>query len=164
MRLGAESQSEGGYRDGVAQPPIPVADELSAGFWEAAARGVLAMQRCSPCGTLAYPPGRVCSSCVADPPVFEWAQVSGDGRLATWTIVRDAFLPAFAAETPYVVGEVELAEQPGLRVVARVVGVDDADLRIGLPLRVEFAERGIDDAGAPVRVPVFVPVVVEAGP
>jgi len=69
--------------------------------------------------------------------------------------VRDAFLPGFAEITPYVVGEVELVEQSGLRVVARVVGIDDDALRPGLSLRVDFV-----DGGDGTRVPVF----VEAAP
>jgi len=109
------------------------------------------MQRCAHCGFLTYPPVPVCSRCHADPPAFEWADVSGHGRLATWTIVRDAFLPGFADITPYVVGEVELVEQPGLRVVARVVGIDHDALRPGLALRVDFV-----DGGDGTRVPVFV--------
>lgn len=142
----------GDRSDHIAQaaPPIPVPDESSAGFWELAADGILATQRCTNCGWRAYPPRMVCPRCLADPPDFEWSRVSGDGRLATWTIVRDALLPGFAASTPYVVAEVELVEQEGLRVVARLVDVPEHELRIGIQVRVGFV-----DGGEGMHVPVF---------
>ena len=109
------------------------------------------MHRCCHCDRLAYPPALVCVGCLVDPPAFTWQPVSGLGRLATWTIVRDAFLPSFVRAVPYVVGEVELAEQRGLRMVARVVGVSLADLHVGLAVRVDFIV-----GGEGTMVPVFV--------
>ena len=134
----------------AAARPVPVPDQVSADFWDAAAAGRLALQRCDGCGHLAYPPRLICPACQVDPPSFAYADVSGHGQLATWTIVRDAFLPGFTDDVPFVLGEVELTEQAGLRIVARVVGVDHAALRIGLPLAVDFV-----DGGEGTRVPVF---------
>jgi uncharacterized OB-fold protein len=76
-----------------------------------------------------------------DPPDFDWAPVSGDGVLKTWTVVRDAFLPAFADDTPYVIAEIELPEQEGLRLITQLVGIDLAELALGLSLEVTFDER-----------------------
>lgn len=132
---------------------MPVADDLSAPFWESAGRGELAVRRCTGCGNLSYPPRLVCPQCLLDPPDFEWATVSGRGELVTWTIVRDAFLPGFAPLVPYAVGDVRLAEQADLRFVARLVDVEFGDLRIGLPVTVAFV-----DGGEGTRVPVFSPV------
>lgn len=131
-------------------PPVPVPDELSEGFWEQARNGVLTTQQCDHCGTRALPPTLVCTRCHADPPSFRWSPVSGDGRVATWTVVRDALLPGFADAVPYVVAEVEIPEQSGLRIVARLRGVEPDDLRIGLPVRVAFT-----DGGEGTRVPIF---------
>lgn len=131
-------------------PPIPVPDESSAEFWERTADGVFATQQCVSCGWRSYPPRMVCPMCLADPPSFRWSDVSGEGHLATWTIVRDALLPGFADATPYVVAEVELVEQEGLRVVARLLGVADDELTIGMPLSVSFV-----DGGEGMQIPVF---------
>lgn len=131
-------------------PPVPVPDALSAEFWRLAAQGTLATQRCTACGWRSYPPRMVCANCHADPPAFEWAPVSGRGRLATWTVIRNALLPGFADLTPYVVAEVELEEQDGLRIVARLPDVPEDALAIGLPLTVEFI-----DGGEGAAVPVF---------
>lgn len=134
----------------TALPPIPAPGPADAPFWEATKRGVLTVQRCTGCGWLAYPPSTVCTNCLLDPPSFEWAPISGDATLATWTIVRDAFLPGFRDLTPYVVGEVEIPEQSGLRIAGRLVGIDTENLRIGLELHVDFV-----DGGEATRVPVF---------
>jgi uncharacterized OB-fold protein len=122
--------------------PIPVPDELSAPFWEAAARHVLVIQRCDECSWFAYPPTDFCGNCLAVAGGFTWEPVSGAGQVRTWTIMRQAFLPGFDAELPYVVGDVELAEQAGLRMVARLVDIDLGQLRLGMDVHVGFTVAG----------------------
>jgi uncharacterized OB-fold protein len=131
--------------------PVPVPDPTSEGFWAAACEHRLVVQRCRGCGWLAYPPSTVCRRCLDDPPDFEWAPISGSGNLKTWTVVRDSFLPAFADETPYVIAEVEMIEQAGLRIIARLVDVEVDDLALGIPVEVSF-----DDRAPGVSVPQFV--------
>ena len=108
------------------------------------------MQRCSECGWYNYPPNVICTSCLADPPKFEWAAVSGTGRVKTWTVMRDSFLPGFDDDVPYVVADVELAKQAVLRMVARLVGIDEHQVRLGLPVEVVF-----DDVADGLAVPQF---------
>jgi uncharacterized OB-fold protein len=60
----------------------------------------------------------------------------------TWTIVRQAFLPGFHADVPYVLVMVELVEQAGLRLVGRLVDGVDAPLRIGAAVEVVIEDRG----------------------
>mgnify|MGYP000933938888 CR=1 FL=1 len=136
-----------------AAPPIPSPDERTQGFWDQTAHGVLTTQRCDNCGHRAYPPTLICTNCLVDPAAFSWAPVAGTGRLATWTIIRDALLPGFADLVPYAVAEVELPEQDGLRVLARLQGADFDDLEAGLHVAVAFV-----DGGEGTQVPVFEPV------
>ncbi len=90
-------------------------------------------------------------SCRADPPAFSWQPVSGFGRVKTWTVMRTAFLPGFADDIPYVVADIELDEQPGLRMAARLRNVAAAEIRIGMPVQVAF-----DDVDDGVSIPYFV--------
>jgi len=130
--------------------PVPVPDELSEGFWAAAARGRLAIQRCADCGRYTHPPTTVCSGCFTVPPHLAAEDVSGRGRIASWTVVRQAFLPGFRDDVPYVVVVVELDEQPGLKVLGRLVDGVDATFAIGDRVEVTFEEP------APgVAVPAF---------
>ena len=161
---------------GSATPPVPIVDEASAPYWEAAGRHQLAVQRCAACGRLDHPPRLVCPACRHDPPDFEWVVLGGRGRLVTWTIVRDAFLPGFAPLVPYVVAEVRLDEQDDLRLVARLVDIDQNALRIDLAVDATFIDGGegttvlcFSEAAAPTegsgsqRAPASVPRVTEVG-
>jgi uncharacterized protein len=130
--------------------PLPVPDSISRGFWEAAASHVLAIQRCDACGHLAQPPVVVCASCMSVETGFTYAPVDGRGCLATWTIMRDAFLPGFKADIPWVIAEVELDDAPGVRLLARLDAGADEDLKIGLPVRTDFV-----DVAPGVALPVF---------
>lgn len=131
--------------------PVPVPDDLSRGFWEATAQHTLAMQRCDSCSRYAYPPALVCTACRADPPRFHWEPISGEGHVKTWTVMRDSFLPGFDDDIPYVVADVELAEQPGLRIIAQLRDVAEGDLELGMSVTVAF-----EDVGEGISVPYFV--------
>jgi uncharacterized OB-fold protein len=131
----------------LVQRPVPVPDEQSAGYWEAAERKVLAIARCSHCGHYVIPPGIVCRNCLSSTPAFVFEPVSGRGRIRSWTIIRDAFLPGFVADVPYVIVDVELEEQTDLRMLGRLVDGAEAELRLGLPVTVTFDDR---DAGPPI--------------
>jgi hypothetical protein len=63
--------------------------------------------------------------------------------------MRDAFLPAFRDDIPWVVGEAELSDAPGVRLLARMVDGPDAPLRAGAPVETRFADVG-DGIALPV--------------
>lgn len=54
--------------------------------------------------------------------------------------------------TPYVVAIVELAEQPGLRMLTNVVGCDPEEVRSGMAVEVAF-----EQLSAAIWLPVFRP-------
>ena len=128
--------------------PVPVTDERSQGFWDAAAEHSLALARCSRCSTLSHPPDAVCFSCGATDPAFVFTPVDGSGFIRSWTIVRQSFLPGF--DVPFVLVDVELFVQEDLRLVGRLVDGPDAPLRLGAPVRTVF-----EDIAPGVAVPAF---------
>jgi uncharacterized OB-fold protein len=132
--------------------PLPVADPWSQGYWEHARAQRLAMQRCCSCGHLAYPPVRLCNQCCHLPPEFDYRVVSGRGVLRSWTLVETAFLDHFEVEGPLVLGDVELEEQSGLRMVARLIGVDFDDVVEYMALRAVF-----EDIADGISLPAFEP-------
>lgn len=137
---------------GTEQPrkPVPVPDAVSEGFWREAAAHVLAIQRCAACSWYAYPPDVICVSCLSPERQFRYEPVSGRGRLRSWTVTHDAFLPGFRADAPYVVADVELDEQAGLRMMARLVDGPGAALAVGAPVEVVF-----EDVAEGMAVPQF---------
>ncbi|MCZ7526401.1 MAG: OB-fold domain-containing protein [Acidimicrobiia bacterium] len=137
--------------------PLPdVTDERTAGFFEAAARGELAIPRCDGCGRLCWYPEADCPACGGD--AFTWAATSGRGRLYSWAVVRRPFLPAFEAMVPFVSALVALDDDPAVRVVGYVVDADPASLEADQPLRAVFRPLSFPTVpGRSVVVPMFVP-------
>jgi len=67
--------------------------------------------------------------------------------VVTFTVNHQAWTPTMTV--PFVVCVVELAEQPGLQVVANLGG-DPGGVRIGMAVRVRFEQ--VDDVWFPVFV------------
>jgi len=130
--------------------PLPAVDETSAGYWEATARGELALPRCSVCRQFTIPPTIVCPACGTTEPNFTYVPVDGDGTVRSWTLVRDAFLPGFADDLPYVLVDVELDAQSQLRMIGRFTDGPDSPIRIGDRVTVTF-----DTIADGVAVPSF---------
>ena len=128
--------------------PVPVPDASSAPYWEAAARHELVLARCADCAALTVPPDQVCPHCGSTDPRFTFAPVSGRGTVRSWTVVRQSFLPGF--DVPFRLVDVELAEQPELRLIGRLLDGPDAAVRVGSPVTV-----GFEDLADGVAVPAF---------
>ncbi|MFI6314577.1 Zn-ribbon domain-containing OB-fold protein [Nocardia fusca] len=78
--------------------------------------------------------------------------MSGLGVVRSWTVVYRASLLGFAGEVPYLLVDVELAEQAGLRMIGLLLDGPDTSLREGLPVRVAF-----EDVAPGTAVPAFTP-------
>ncbi|WP_306320115.1 MULTISPECIES: Zn-ribbon domain-containing OB-fold protein [unclassified Streptomyces] len=130
--------------------PVPVPDAGSAPYWEAAARHTLALARCGRCTAFTLPPDVTCPHCRATDPDFSYEPVSGRGTVRSWTVVRQSSLPGLADEVPFVLVDVELEEQAGLRMVGRLLDGPNTPLRVGDRVQVAF-----EDVEPGVSVPAF---------
>jgi uncharacterized OB-fold protein len=128
-------------------PPV-VRDDRSAEFFDAAARGALAIRRCTDCGHRLGPEARTCTSCGGS--TLEWLDAIGTGELVSWSVVHHSPHPSFAGLVPFAVGLIELAEGPWVE--ARLTELDLSALQVGLPLRAAFFHPEDRDA-----FPVFAP-------
>ncbi len=122
--------------------PLPLPDAVSEGFWRATAGHQLAIQRCTHCSIWAHPPGVVCRACLAPVPSWRFETVSGRGSIQSWTIFRMSFLPGFKGDVPYVIVDVELEEQAGLRILGKLVDGPAAKLAIGARVETVYEDRG----------------------
>ena len=127
---------------------LPVPDEISAPYWEAAAGHVLKLPRCSQCGTFALPPDITCPSCHTLEPNYAYQEVSGRGRIRTWTVIRHSFLQGF--DLPFMLVDVQLDDQPEVRMIGRLVDGADAAVKLGDAVAVAF-----DDLAPGIAVPAF---------
>ncbi len=110
-------------------------------YWrEIPQRYRLEAAKCRECGYTAYPPRKICPRCGKRE--FEAKKLSNRGTLLTYTIIHVP-PPQFANDTPYAVGIIETED--GARLTAGIADVAFDDLKIGMPLRLEF--RKIQEDG-----------------
>ena len=116
--------------------PMPVATPISAPFWEGLKARRLLIQQCNACAHWNFYPRRHCPVCLEHD--LAWREVDGAATLYSYTVTRIATLPDFIDEMPQKLAVVELAE--GVRINTNLVGLDETEIRIGMPLRPVFAE------------------------
>ncbi|MHA1769235.1 MAG: Zn-ribbon domain-containing OB-fold protein [Candidatus Thorarchaeota archaeon] len=95
--------------------------------------------KCADCGMIIAPPSGTCYGCGSSN--MEWAEVSGKGKLISFTVIHIA-PDAFVEEVPYFVAIVELEE--GTCVSARLTGFDPLkpeEVKLGIPLTLTY-EKG----------------------
>jgi uncharacterized OB-fold protein len=126
--------------------PIPTIIPEMRPFFEAAKRHELVVQRCSGCGTHRFPAREICSNCLSRK--AQWVKVSGRGEIFSFNVMHQVYHPGFAAEVPYAVVVVKLAE--GAKITSNLVGVRPHEIRIGMPVVVVF-----DDITDEVTLPKF---------
>jgi len=117
--------------------PAPAVNPETTEFWAATAEGRLLLKRCLDCGSLIWYPRAICPECSSLD--TEWVAASGRGRVYSYT-VNHRGEGAYADAVPYVLAYVELDEGP--RIMTNIVGADNGDLAVGLPVEVEFHDTG----------------------
>jgi uncharacterized OB-fold protein len=75
----------------------------------------------------------------------DWLDAHGTGTVYSYALLHYPQHPAF--DYPIPAALIELDE--GVRILSNVVGIDPNELRIGLPVRVDFEPAG-DDLAVPV--------------
>ncbi|MCS6924895.1 MAG: OB-fold domain-containing protein [Candidatus Binatia bacterium] len=118
--------------------PLPVADDLSRPFWEAARQHRLVVQRCQACGYFNHPPRSACDACLSPQLCFE--PVSGRGTIYSFTVMHQPAVAGFAEQLPYLNILVELDEQPLLFMVSDLPIGEREKVRIGARVEVCFEE------------------------
>jgi uncharacterized OB-fold protein len=114
--------------------PFVYPEELP--FWEAARRRELVLQRCGACGRAWYPIGPACPHCFSTK--WDWSRMSGRGTLHNYVVYHKAWTPYFESRVPYAVVQVELEEGP--RLTTNLLGCALSDIRIGMPVEVDYEE------------------------
>ena len=115
--------------------PLPFTDDRdTAGFFEAAGRHQLVVRVCEGCDQVLHLPRAYCSRCGSWS--GRWQQVSGRGRLSSWTVVEHQVHPAFPV--PYTIVLVELDDHLGVRLVGQLPGAPE--LVAGQLMEVWFEE------------------------
>ncbi len=119
--------------------PYPIAEYGTEPYWAACNEERLLMQRCKSCDKFRWHPAPLCVFCAHD--AYAWMPLSGRGRVHTWTVITHPVHPAAVALVPYVVVEVELAEQTNLRMISNLIDCDPAAITFGATVALAFTQH-----------------------
>ncbi len=139
------------------QKPLPrFHSRFAKDFYDGCKRHTLLIQRCGTCGKFRFPPQPMCPEC--NSMKQEWAQVSGEGKVLTFTVIpgyepRAVPMATWPAEAyPINVAIIELPDAGGVHIASNIVECDPKDIRVGMPVSVVF-----DDVTDEVTLPKFRP-------
>ena len=118
--------------------PIPVPNEWTKPFWDAAKRGVLELQRCQSCGHFQHPPYATCVQCIATDLKFE--PVRGEGAIYAYTIMYHTGDKRFAPVVPYASIIVELDDAPGALLAGNLLEAPYTEAKVGRRVEVDLRE------------------------
>ena len=127
---------------------LPAPDGANRPFFDGARAGKLRLQRCDACGGWMFPVRRRCQHCGSTE--LAWADASGRGTLYAHGQLQRETHPRHRGRLPLILARVDLDE--GVRMNANLVGVEPAQARVGMKLRVAFETSPTGEA-----VPVFEP-------
>ncbi len=102
-------------------------------FYKFLAQQKLMAGRCLKCGKIHLPPRPLCDNCFSQE--FEWVNISGIGKLLTYTVISIA-PQQFQDLTPYAVGIVQL--EHSLKIPGMINNVKQEQLKIGMELALDF--------------------------
>jgi uncharacterized OB-fold protein len=126
--------------------PIPVPNELSKPFWDAARKHALALQRCQSCGHFQHPPYPTCVNCMGIDLQFE--PVEGSGAIYAYTVMYHTGDKRFASAVPYASIIVELDQAPGALMAGNLLDAPYTEARVGRRVEVTF-EKLTDEITLP---------------
>jgi uncharacterized OB-fold protein len=102
-------------------------------FYRHILQGKLTGGKCKKCGKIHLPPRPLCDNCFSNR--FEWVELPHNGKLLTYTVIHVA-PTQFQGMAPYAVGIVELED--GSRIPGMIRGVAPEQIKVGMPLTIDF--------------------------
>ncbi len=122
---------------------VPDPDFETEPFWTAVRNHEFKLQQCGPCSEFRWPPQQVCPYCQSED--HQWQTLSGKATLYTYIIITQPVFPQWREIAPYNVVQVAPDEAPNVHMVSNVVEVDNADLKIGMPLEIVYDDVTPED-------------------
>jgi uncharacterized protein len=116
--------------------PLPEPSVETEPFWAAVQERKLLMPKCDACGTVNFPPRVACGTCAKTN--FTWTEMSGRGKVYSFTVYHRVYRPAFKEKVPYVVAVVDLEEGP--RIISNITGMPIAEVTCEMPVTVVYDE------------------------
>jgi len=112
--------------------PLPLATPDDAPYWQSCRERQLRIQCCGSCHTFRHPPMPLCAECGSS--AIEWAPVSGNGTVFSYTVAYHPTHPALKSAVPYNIAVVMLDDAGDVRLVSNIVDAAPEEMRVGLPV------------------------------
>jgi acetyl-CoA acetyltransferase/uncharacterized OB-fold protein len=128
--------------------PLPLVDDENAFYWHAGADGVLRFTRCNNCGALLHPAPPVCRYCRSED--LGITDVSGRAVVIGVTVNHQTWDANFPP--PFILATVAIDEDPRVRLITNLVGVDPGVAHVGMRVQVKF--EVLDDVWLPLFEPI----------
>jgi uncharacterized protein len=141
--------------DVTQSPPVPGRSALTAFYWEAVEAHRLDLLRCQDCGHFIHYPKPVCRYCLSTNLAPQ--TVSGEGSLYSYSEIMQAPHPYFVDKLPYLIGIIDIQEEPGIRVPTGLLDCTRDQLRCGMPMQITFR-----DLTSTLTLPFFHPARASA--
>ena len=117
--------------------PRPTVDIDSKIYWDAAKNAKLMMQYSLDTKEYFLYSKQLINT--TDSKNVEWREVSGKGKIYSYTVVHAPAGPAFKDDTPYIVASIELEE--GARIISNIITQDIENISIGDSVKVVFEKQ-----------------------
>jgi uncharacterized OB-fold protein len=114
--------------------PLPSNETLTKPFWNATKEGRLIIPRCNTCSRMFFYPREVCPQCFSTD--LGWQEVSGKGRVYSYTHVRQASHPYFQSANGHIYAIIQLNE--GIKMPSNIIECDPNDVEIDMEVEAVF--------------------------
>ena len=104
-------------------------------MWESISAGRMRIQCCDECSTFRYPPGACCPNCLSTDAT--WKEISGKGKVLSWTTYHKQYLPAYPAPTTVVAAMLEEGEI----LITNIDASETGALALDKPVRVIYGDH-----------------------
>ena len=119
--------------------PVPYQSPDNREFWTATAESRLLLRRCDDCSAFIWYPRPFCPICGSLR--TSWAQASGLGSVYTFTGLGTSQYRSGLPRCGAIRRRLRRTRR-GTRVLTNIIGVAPEDVRIGMPVSVEFTDTG----------------------
>lgn len=109
----------------------------TAKFWDGCRQHRLCFQKCSFCGNTLWPAAAFCPECGS--PKLEQVELSGKGKIYSFTIFYRAFDPQFEPDLPYVVASIDLDDGP--TIISNIIHYKPSELKCDARVRLVWKDE-----------------------
>ena len=123
-------------------------DTCTEGFWLKAKEHTLTACQCATCGSFRMPPRPFCPECQSKD--IHWPELPGTAKVYSFAVCHKS--PFSGEDLLYIPAVLDIDGAPGTRLTSNLVGIDPADVEIGMTVKVAWHPIA-DDWVLPIFVP-----------